>query len=172
MSSTSACWVDLREWVHSVAPQAIGGWWFVINLLVCIYSCLLLALDIICEEDTKGKIFVARYYLWYSLITTGIWLAEIGLEVYYSFEPSSWEQRIELTMAVVFTASSLDELLEWNLRDQNIYFMELDLLANAVVPLRKLQNLPTGTRKATKKGLRNSGRRAGTGTNGDLTSYS
>ena len=119
--------------INKFAPQVRPHLWLKVNGFVCLYSLALLIIDLLFTDGSKGKKYLAASYLYYSWITTLIWATSVGLELGYEhWEAKTWEHRIEFLIAILFTASSLDELMEWKLRDQNIAFMSLDIIANTL----------------------------------------
>ena len=119
------------SYAMNFAPQVKPHLWMRVNGLVCAYSAALLIINTFFTDDSKGVRFSQASYLYYSWITTVIWATSVGLELGYErWEVHTWERRIEFLLAILFTASSLAELWEWKLKDQNIGFMEIDILAN------------------------------------------
>lgn len=115
------------------APQVRPHLWLYVNGFVALYSLGMLFVNTFVPFEHKGYKFAAASYLYYSLITTLIWLSYVVLELGYdNWAVKTLESRIEVLLAVVFTASSVAEVLEWKLKDQNIGFMEIDILMNVV----------------------------------------
>ena len=121
--------------VNGFAPQVRPRFWVVAETACCAYSVFLLLLNVFGTDDSKGKQFAKESYLVYSLITCSIWFFCVGLAAAYNFDFGSWEQRIELMLAVVFTGNAVAELVEWRWKDQNIGFMNADILLNIVAYL-------------------------------------
>lgn len=125
--------MSVVDTILSYAPRAKPKLWLNVNIFVFAYSVLLLVVNTFFTEDSVGVRFSAASYLYYSLITTVIWAVFAGLDVAYDdWDTQTWEKRIELVAAILFTISSADELFEWRLRDQNIAFVELDVLSNVL----------------------------------------
>lgn len=123
----------MMETMLNYAPQAKPKLWLNVNIFVLAYSALLLVVNTFFTADSSGMRFSESNYLYYSLITTGIWAVFAGLDIAYDdWDMQPWQKKLELAVAIVFTVSSADELFEWRIRDQNIAFVELDVLSNVV----------------------------------------
>lgn len=110
------------------APENKPLHWLVINLLCCLTSFGLFLDLLIATDNLLERPFSEAYYLTWSFATTVVWLFEIGLKVSWALvyevdnDPTmlSWNKKLELALAVVFTVNTGWLLYEWDLKEGNI----------------------------------------------------
>jgi len=91
-----------------------------VNSLCLLASVVLFMLITIAEEESRGKNFATRCYLFYDFITTLVWCVEIGLMVWYHGNASNWESRIELLLAGYFASESSYALHRSKVKKQDL----------------------------------------------------
>ena len=74
---------------------------------------------IFATDDSVGKRLAKAQYLIYNLATTVVWDFEIGLTIVFHYSLTSWEQWLELIVAIYFLGDSAVVLYKWKLRNEH-----------------------------------------------------
>ena len=116
------------------APQGNPSIWFVINI-TCLTASFVTLVDLLVASDydlSERPTAQALYLLW-NFGTTAVWCAEIGLSAAFivlqqqqqestssSWNAIGWDKRLELLLALYFTADSAHLLWKWKIKKQKL----------------------------------------------------
>lgn len=117
----------LEPWIPARAPSQ----WFILNSVCCAWSLGLFLIVLFATDDSAGKQFAKAQYLVYNLITTVLWVSEIGLTVGFTNDIRRQEWA-ELLVALYFLADSTSVVYKWKMHKEHTSEMGIALFVGFV----------------------------------------
>ena len=91
-----------------LVPETNPLAWTVINSILLMWCCFRIYEIVHESESVNERPHGEQNYIIWNFVTTTIWCVEIGLIVWYHGKASTWEQRIELVLAIYFLWYSIN----------------------------------------------------------------
>ena len=121
-----------RRITQLIVPETNPLAWTVINCLVFLWSTVVLVLITTTSEGVIQRRYGEQMYISWNFGTTTIWCLEIGLMVWFHGQASTWEQRIELLLAVYFLFDSVHLFVKWRNPKEDLEEEFFDVLINDI----------------------------------------